>query len=76
MGIGDDLKKGLDKGFGYIGALGKADPQVISLVKVRFNEQHKWNDVFSTKLIELLARSKSLDFGLRSVVASSTGPRH
>jgi len=35
MGIGDDLKKGLDKGFDYIGALGKADPQVISLVKVQ-----------------------------------------
>jgi len=35
MGIGDDLKKGLDMGFDYIGALGKADPQVISLVKVQ-----------------------------------------
>jgi exonuclease VII small subunit len=55
--VGDLAKNGAKKAIGYIDRFSKADPQVISLVNDRLTEQDKWNDVFSTKLIELLDKN-------------------
>lgn len=55
--------------------MGKADPQVIELVDKRLSEQDKWNDVFSTKLIELLDKNDAVRAEIRKrlerIVAAS-----
>jgi hypothetical protein len=62
MGFFKDAAK---KGIGYVDRLSKADPQVISLVNERLSEQDKWNDVFSTKLIELLDNNDAIRSEIR-----------
>jgi myosin heavy subunit len=49
-----------------VSAVGKADPQVISLVHERLTEQDRWNDVFSTKLIELLDKNDQIRSEIRA----------
>jgi chromosome segregation ATPase len=53
------------KGLASLGALGKVDKQVISLVHERLTEQDGWNDLFSTKLIELLDKTDAIRSEIR-----------
>jgi hypothetical protein len=46
-------------------SVSKADPKVFELVNERLREQDEWNDVFSTKLIELLDKSDSIKAEIR-----------
>jgi hypothetical protein len=41
-------------------ALSKADPRVIELVESRIGKQDDWNDLFATKLIELLDKNDAI----------------
>lgn len=68
MGLYDlwqGTKKMGEKAISTVNAISKADPQVIELVDKRMAEQDKWNDVFSTKLIELLDKSDTVRADIR-----------
>jgi len=53
------------KGLEAITAVAGVDPKVIELVNERLLEQDKWNDVFSTKLIELLDKNDAIRAEIR-----------
>lgn len=73
MGLLDNLwdsAKGIGKKtLSAVDAVSKADPQVIKLVNERLTEQDKWNDVFSTKLIELLDKGDAVRAEIRKQLA-------
>ena len=54
MGFIDSVVETGKKAADKLTAFSGADPQVIAIVKERLSEQDKWNDLFSTKLIELI----------------------
>jgi DNA repair ATPase RecN len=60
----DDLwngvKSGATRALKGLEAWQKADPQLIEVVQTRLDEQDRWNDVFSTKLIELLDKNDAI----------------
>jgi hypothetical protein len=45
--------------------LGPNDPKLVEMTLSRLNEQDKWNDVFSTKLIELLDKIDQIKSEIR-----------
>jgi len=63
--IWSGTKKKLKEGRDLLDSVSKADPKVFELVNERLREQDKWNDVFSTKLIELLDKSDSIKAEIR-----------
>lgn len=64
-GMWSGVKKGLSKGRDLLDSASKADPKLLELVDKRLREQDNWNDVFSTKLIELLDKSDSTKAEIR-----------
>jgi hypothetical protein len=54
-------------------ALSKADPRVIEIVESRIGKQDDWNDLFATKLIELLDKNDAIRDEIRKRLAQLEG---
>jgi hypothetical protein len=54
----------------FLKVLSPKDPELVEKTLARLNEQDTWNDVFSTKLIELLDNMDSIKAEMRSMLRS------